>query len=74
MTALREKEFGVPTSFSKLAFVNSSEFKSALVAASRTLLLVSSFRIPCIMAVRISLDWLAKNLGSYGGWMGGWQA
>ena len=53
------------TSFSKFAFVNSSEFKSAFVAANLTLLLGSSFRMPCTMAVRISLDWLARNFGSY---------
>lgn len=56
---------GRRTSFSKLALVNSSEFKSALVAANRTLLLGSSFRMPCTIAVRISLDWLARNFGSY---------
>ncbi len=46
------------TSLSKLALVNSSELRSALVAASLTLLLGSSFLMPWMMAVRI---WLALS-------------
>lgn len=52
------------TSLSKFALVNSSEFRSALVAASFTLLLGSSFLIPWIMAVRISLDLSCSCSGS----------
>ena len=45
--------------------MNSSEFRSALVAASFTLLLGSSFLIPWIMAVRISLDLSCSCSGSW---------
>lgn len=53
------------TSLSKLAFVNSSELRSALVAASLTLLLGSSFLMPWMMAVRI---WLALSWRCSGSW------
>lgn len=53
------------TSLSKLALVNSSEFSRALVAASLTLLLGSSFLMPWMMAVRI---WLAFSCSCSGSW------
>lgn len=53
------------TSLSKLALVNSSELSNALVAASLTLLLGSSFLMPCMMAVKI---WLALSCRCSGSW------
>lgn len=54
---------GPGTSLSKLALVNSSELSRALVAASLTLLLGSSFLMPWMMAVRI---WLAFSCSCSG--------
>lgn len=54
------------TSLSKLALVNSSELSSALVAASFTLLLGSSFLMPWMMAVRIWLAFSCSCSGSCG--------
>lgn len=51
------------TSFAKLALVNSRELSRALVAASLTLLLGSSFLIPWMIAVRI---WLALSCSCSG--------
>lgn len=53
-----------PTSLSKLALVNSSELRSALVAASFTLLLGSSFLMPWMMAVRIWFPFSCSCSGS----------
>ena len=55
----------VCTSLSKLALVNSRELSRALVAASLTLLLGSSFLMPWMMAVRI---WLAFSCSCSGSW------
>lgn len=59
------------TSLSKFALVNSKEFRSALVAASFTLLLGSSFLIPWMIAVRISLD---LSWSCSGSWKKCWQS
>lgn len=56
---------GTSTSLSKLALVNSRELSSALVAASLTLLLGSSFLMPWMIAVRI---WLALSCSCSGSW------
>lgn len=49
------------TSFWKLLWVNSKAFPRALVAAKRTWFELSSFLIPCTIAVKIWLAWLSRT-------------